>query len=72
MGDDEHRAITAAGPDVILVPRKDMLALLDERTRLKQDNRHMQVSMVADRYLFAGLGFMAAVALMLLKSWVVG
>lgn len=72
MGDDEHRAITAAGPDVILVPRKDMLALLDERTRLKQDNWHMHVTAAADRCLFTGLGFMVAVTLMMLKTWVVG
>lgn len=72
MDDEEHRAITAAGPDVIFLPRKDMLALLDERTRLKQDNWHMRVSVVSDRYLFAGLGFMVAVTLMMLKTWVVG
>ena len=45
MSDDELRAITAAGPAIVMASKEDMLALLDERDDLRrQRDAHLMGS----------------------------
>jgi hypothetical protein len=42
MTDEEFRAIIAAGPAVVMVESRHMIALLDERDALKAENARLQ------------------------------
>jgi hypothetical protein len=44
MTDEEFRAIIAAGPAVVMVESRQMIALLDERDGLKAENARMRAA----------------------------